>query len=186
MLGTRGLWSDGWKVVAERGPQIGKGQFENDTWQLFHTDEDRSEAHDVAAEHPDLVKKLVDLWFVEAGKYDVLPLDDRSLAELIAVQPEAVIPPGGVWKYYPGTLEVPEFSAANTRGRSYKILAEVEIDDGEGPQALVRLQLHRHPAGAAARLGPRDRGGPARARGRVREGEPRASPAPAGASARSR
>ncbi len=52
MFGTRGLWSDGWKVVAERGPMIGTGNFENDTWQLFHTDEDRSEAHDLAAEHP--------------------------------------------------------------------------------------------------------------------------------------
>ena len=131
MFGTRGLWHDGWKAVAERGPMIGTGHFEDDTWQLFHTDEDRSEAHDLAAEHPEKVKQLVDLWFVEAGKYDVLPLDDRSVAELVAVQPEAMIPPGGVWTYYPGTLEVPEFAAANTRGRSYKILAQVEIDDGD-------------------------------------------------------
>jgi len=123
MMGTRGLWSDGWKAVAERGPMIGTGNFENDTWQLFHTDEDRSEAHDLADRHPDKVKQLVDLWHVEAGKYDVLPLDDRSLAELVAVQPEAMIPPGGIYKYYPGTLEIPEFAAANTRGRSYKILA---------------------------------------------------------------
>jgi arylsulfatase len=129
MLGTRGLWSGGWKVVAERGPMIGTGRYEDDTWQLFHTDEDRSEARDLAGEHPGKVKELVDLWFVEAGKYDVLPLDDRSVAELVAVQPEAMIPPGGVYKYYPGTLEVPEFSAANTRGRSYKILAQVEIAD---------------------------------------------------------
>jgi hypothetical protein len=94
---------------------IGTGKFENDTWQLFHTDEDRSEAHDLADQHPDKVKQLVDLWHVEAGKYDVLPLDDRSLAELVAVQPEAMIPPGGVYKYYPGTLEIPEFAAAMAR-----------------------------------------------------------------------
>jgi catechol 2,3-dioxygenase-like lactoylglutathione lyase family enzyme len=61
----------------------------------------------------------------------VLPLDDRSLAELVAVKPEAMIPPGGVYKYYPGTLEIPEFAAANTRGRSYKILAQVEIADAD-------------------------------------------------------
>jgi len=139
MFGTRGLWSDGWKAVAERGPQIGKGNFENDTWQLFHTDEDRSEARDLADQHPDKVRKLVDLWYVEAGKYDVLPLDDRNIAELIAVQPEAMIPPGGVYKYYPGTLEVPEFSAANTRGRSYKILADVEVDD-EAVQGVIYAQ----------------------------------------------
>ena len=42
-----------------------------------------------------------------------------------------MIPPGGFYRYYPGTLEVPEFAAANTRGRSYKILAQVEVDDGD-------------------------------------------------------
>jgi len=131
MMGARALWADGWKVVAERGPLIGTGGFEHDTWQLFHTDVDRSEAHDLAAEHPDKVEQLVALWYVEAGKYDVLPLDDRSVAELVAVQPEAMIPPGGIYKYYPGTLPVPEFAAANTRGRSYKILAEVEIGNGD-------------------------------------------------------
>ncbi|WP_250030235.1 arylsulfatase [Paractinoplanes maris] len=129
MLGSRGLWSDGWKAVAEHGPMIGRGDFENDNWQLFHTDEDRSEAHDLAATHPDKVRELVDLWYAEAGKYDVLPLDDRTVAELVAAQPEALVPPGGTYAYYPGTLEVPEFAAANTRGRSFKILADVDITD---------------------------------------------------------
>jgi arylsulfatase len=139
MLGTRGLWSDGWKVVAERGPMIGVGHFEDDTWQLFHTDEGRSEAHDLAADDPEKVKQFVDLWFVETGKYDVLPLDDRSVAELIASQPEALIPPGGIYKYYPGTLEVPEFAAANTRGRSFKILAQVDLAD-PGAQGVIYAQ----------------------------------------------
>ncbi len=66
MLGTRGLWHDGWKVVAEHGPMVGTGGFEHDTWQLYHTDVDRSEAHDLAAEHPDKVEELVALWYVEA------------------------------------------------------------------------------------------------------------------------
>ncbi len=143
MFGTRGLWAEGWKVVAERGPQAGIGKFEDDTWQLFHTDEDRSEARDLAADHRDMVKRLVDLWYVEAGKYDVLPLDDRTLTELALEMPEALIPPGGVYKYYPGTLEVPEFSAANIRGRSFKILAEVDLIDA-GAEGVVLAQGARH------------------------------------------
>ena len=137
MLGTRGLWSEGWKVVAERGPMIGTGNFQNDTWQLFHTDQDRSEAHDLADQHPDKVRQLVVLWYAEAGKYNVLPLDDRTVAELVAAQPEALIPPGGVYVYYPGTLEVPEFSAANIRGRSYKILAEVQLTDPDAHGVIL-------------------------------------------------
>jgi arylsulfatase A-like enzyme len=131
MLGTRGLWSEGWKAATERAPFIGNQDLATEKWQLFHTDEDRSEAHDVADQHPEKLAELIDLWYVEAGKYDVLPLEGRSLAEIVAAQPEGVLPPGGLYTYYPDTTEVPEFSAANTRGRSYKILAQVEIDDAD-------------------------------------------------------
>lgn len=52
MFGQRGIWHDGWKAVTEHGPISGIGDFENDRWQLFHTDIDRSESTDLAAEHP--------------------------------------------------------------------------------------------------------------------------------------
>jgi arylsulfatase A-like enzyme len=137
MLGTRGLWSGGWKAATEHAPMTGAGNFAQERWQLFHTDEDRSEAHDVAAQHPEKLAELVDLWYFEAGKYDVLPLDDRTVAELVAAQPESPIPASGVYTYYPGTTEVPEFSAANTRGRSFKILAEVEIDAADAGGVII-------------------------------------------------
>jgi arylsulfatase A-like enzyme len=134
MLGTRGIWSDGWKAVSVHGPTSGIGHFDQDEWQLFHTDEDRAEAHDLARDHPDKLKQLIDIWFEEAEKYDVLPLDDRLPPEILAdprPQPE---PPRDTFVYYPDTADVPESVAANTRGRSYKILAEVELTspDAEG------------------------------------------------------
>ncbi len=107
--------------------------FANDTWELYHSEEDRSEVHDLAEQHPDMLKELVNLWYVEAGKYDVLPLDNRSIAELVRDMPVADIPEGGVYRYYPQTSPVPEFNAAEIRGRSFKILAQVELDaDPEG------------------------------------------------------
>lgn len=45
-----------------------------------------------------------------------------------------------MWRYYPGTTEVPEFAAANTRGRSYKILAEVEIGGNGGAEGVIFAQ----------------------------------------------
>jgi arylsulfatase A-like enzyme len=134
MLGTRGIWADGWKAVSVHGPTSGIGHFDRDEWQLFHTDEDRAEAHDLAREHPDKLKQLIDIWFEEADKYDVLPLDDRLPPEILAdprPQPE---PPRETFVYYPDTADVPESVAANTRGRSYKILAEVDLTspDAEG------------------------------------------------------
>jgi arylsulfatase len=131
MLGTRGIWQDGWKAVTVHGPTSGIGRFDEDQWQLFHTDADRSEAHDLADEHPDRLKQLIDVWFEEAGKYDVLPLDDRRPPDILndpRPQPE---PDRTMFVYYPDTAEVPESVAVNTRSRSFKILAEVEISDGE-------------------------------------------------------
>jgi arylsulfatase A-like enzyme len=127
MLGTRGIWEQGWKAVSVHGPTSGIGNFDKDEWQLFHTDTDRSEAHDLAAEHPDRLKGLIDVWFEEAEKYNVLPLDDRRPHEILSdprPQPEA---PRDTYIYYPGTAEVPESVAVNTRSRSFKVLADVEI-----------------------------------------------------------
>src|SRR5271156_1503909 len=68
MLGSRGIWHNGWKAVTEHGPFSGIGNFDKDRWQLFHTDADRSEARDVADQNPDKVNELVALWFEEAKK----------------------------------------------------------------------------------------------------------------------
>ena len=74
------------------------------------------------------------MWFEEAGKYDVLPLDDRHPWEIINdVRPQTE-PDRDTYIYYPHTAEVPEAAAPNIRGRSFKLLAEVEIEsaDAEG------------------------------------------------------
>ena len=134
MLGTRGIWEKGWKAVTVHGPTSGIGNFDADEWQLFHTDEDRAETRDLAREHPDKLKQLVNAWFEEAEKFNVLPLDDRLPHEILAdprPQPE---PPRDSFVYYPDTAEVPESVAVNTRSRSFKILADVELTspDAEG------------------------------------------------------
>jgi arylsulfatase len=129
MLGSRGIWHNGWKAVTEHGPLSGIGHFDKDKWQLFHTDEDRSEARDVAARYPEKLQELVNLWYVEAGKYQVLPLDDRLPLDFVKELRPTDTPPRDTYVYYPNTSEVPESSAVSVRGRSYKILADVELTD---------------------------------------------------------
>jgi arylsulfatase len=142
MLGTRALWQNGWKVVAEHGPLPSDiGHFDEDTWQLFHTDIDRAEAHDLAAEHPDKVQHLVELWFAEAGKYDVLPLNDLGVLEYYKYEFKGPQPADGIFTYYPNTAEVPERQAADCHGRSFKVLAEVEV--GEGADGVIMAQGSR-------------------------------------------
>jgi arylsulfatase len=127
MLGTRGIWQDGWKASAMHAPISGVGHFDKDKWELYHVDEDRSESKNVAAQYPDKLKELIAAWFEEADKNFVLPLDDRTAMELLTIQHPLEEPPRSRYIYYPGTTPVPETSAANIRGRSYKIIADVEV-----------------------------------------------------------
>lgn len=127
MLSTRGLWHQGWKVSTEHGPMINTGGFDDDRWQLFHTDVDRSEAHDLATKYPEKVKALSELWLAEAEKNNVLPLNDYGVEGIHELEYKVTPPEEGRYTYYPDTSEVPEASAARTLGGSFKILAEVEF-----------------------------------------------------------
>lgn len=127
MLGTRGMWEDGWKAAAIHAPLTSKGHFDKDEWELYHVDKDRSESVNLAKEHPEKLKALIDAWFEEAEANNVLPIDDRSAAELLGLERPTTEPPRERYIYYPGTSPVPEGVAVNVRGRSYKILADVEI-----------------------------------------------------------
>jgi arylsulfatase A-like enzyme len=127
MLGTRGIWEDGWKASALHAPISGKGHFDQDKWELFHVDEDRSESKNVADQHPDKLKALIDAWNQEAKDNFVLPLDDRIATDMIKIQRPQFEPPRTRYLYYPDTSPVPEGVAVNIRGRSYKIIANVDL-----------------------------------------------------------
>ena len=99
MFGHRGIWNDGWKAVAlhptndlarRYGLQLQPhdGDFDADVWELFNLDQDFSEAHDLAAQYPDKLYELQQLWHVEAEKYNVFPLDDRGAERFM--NPQAV------------------------------------------------------------------------------------------------
>ncbi len=83
MLGTRGIWQDGWKAAALHAPISGKGHFDQDVWELYHVDEDRAEARNLAGQYPEKLQELIDAWFEEAEANFVLPLDDRPAVEQI-------------------------------------------------------------------------------------------------------
>ncbi len=129
MLGSRGIWKDGWKAAAVHAPLSGKGNFDKDDWELYHVDEDRSESTDLAEENPEKLQELIDAWFAEAEKNNVLPLDDRSAAEILTIERPSQEPPRDRYIYYPNTAPVPEGVAVNVRGRSFKILANVKVTD---------------------------------------------------------
>ncbi|MEI6263550.1 MAG: arylsulfatase [Sphingobacteriia bacterium] len=129
MLGTRAIWQDGWKAVAVHAPLTGIGKFDQDKWELYHVDVDRAESKDLAKENPEKLEALKKLWFEEAKKNQALPIDDRSAVVQANIERPTEEAVRDIYSYYPHTSSVPEAVAVNIRGKSYKIVANVDIKD---------------------------------------------------------
>jgi arylsulfatase len=136
MLGSRSIWHDGWKAVTAHIGAQGWGDYANDTWELYHTEDDRSECHDLAAQEPGRLRDLVNLWYVQAGANGALPLDDRGPIEILTTPRPVLTAPRDSYTYYPDTAEVPESQAVNVRNRSYSIGTLVDIP-GSGASGVL-------------------------------------------------
>jgi len=136
MLGSRAIWHDGWKAVTNHPAISGWGHFNDDEWELYHTDVDRAEIHNLAAEHPDKVRSLVNLWFAEAGANHAFPLDDRSAFEIFMTPRPLLTPPRDRYIYFPDVSDVPESQSVNVRNRSFTIGAQVDIPE-EGAEGVI-------------------------------------------------
>jgi arylsulfatase len=134
MLGSRGIYHEGWKAVTFKPlAQLyddgidPDAPFSDDVWELFHVAEDFSEHDDLAAAHPEKLAELVDRWWEEARRYQVLPLDNRPLAALMA--PRRAHDTRSRYVFWPGGAVVPESSTVNVRNRPHRITADVEVPD---------------------------------------------------------
>ncbi|PWT95607.1 MAG: arylsulfatase [Candidatus Melainabacteria bacterium] len=133
MFGTRALYHDGWiaatrhnKVPWENQPP---SNFNNDKWELYNVNNDFSEATDLSEQNPEKLKALQDLFWVEAAKFSVLPLDDRFVGRLDPTTRPSLIAGRTSFTYLPGVVRIPESSAANVKNRSHTIEADVVVPE---------------------------------------------------------
>jgi arylsulfatase len=138
MIGSRALWADGWKAVVEQpqGGPLTEEMLDAQRWELYHVAEDFSECVDLAGKHPGKLRELIDQWWVEAGKYNVLPLDSRMQLRMGERKPGAA----GArtrYVYFPGAAPQFEYTAVNVKNRSHRIVAEVEIPAGGAEGVLL-------------------------------------------------
>lgn len=143
MFGNRALYHDGWKAVAHHPYMNEPGSdrsFEDDTWELYHVAEDVSECVDLAAQRPDKLRELIDRWWIEAGHYQVLPLDNPPISDFVLDKPPSVTP-RSEYVYLSGAAAVPEAVAVNVKNRSHLVLADVvlPVDDGRGAASGILL-----------------------------------------------
>jgi arylsulfatase len=142
MLGNRALYNDGWIATARHGrlPWVtvgSTGDFDQDKWALYNLADDFSEAKDLSAKYPQKLKELQDDFWVEAKKYDVLPLDDRFSERGDPSLRPSLIAGRTEFTYYPGSTRIPEPSAANTKNVAHTITAAIEVPQGGADGVLV-------------------------------------------------
>jgi arylsulfatase len=136
MLGMRALYHQGWLANTLHPPLSGWGNFDQDVWELYNLAEDRAQTKNVAADHPDRLEELKELWSHYADLYKGMPLDDRSALEIISTPRPQPTEPRDRYVYYPHTADVPESVAVNVRRRSYTIAAGATLDSAEAEGVL--------------------------------------------------
>jgi len=133
MFGNRGIYHKGWSAVTKhRTPwdMVGGSAiaFDDDVWELYDGSTDYSQAHDLSAEQPERLHSLQRLWLIEAVKYDVLPLDDRTADRL---NPETAGRPtlvhGNSQLLFAGMGRLSENSVVNIKNESFSVTAEIEV-----------------------------------------------------------
>ena len=153
MMGHRSIYHDGWRAVCPWpgtsfkeagvffGAPINKDkltELDAKAWELYHVAEDFAENHNVAAENRGKLIEMIATWYVEAGKYQVLPIDSRGTLRLADERPQ-IAATRTSYTYYPGTQMVPPAAGANVLNRSHTITADVDIPGGGAEGALLSV-----------------------------------------------
>ena len=140
---NRGLYHDGWMASSpsfvpwqpvREGFDLDKAK-----WELYKIDEDFSQANDLAKKYPEKLRQLQDLWWVEAAKYSVLPLDWRAGIRMNAelMGRPSLIAGRTKMTYYPGTIGLPDAASPSMCNKSWTITAEIEVPESNANGMIV-------------------------------------------------
>jgi arylsulfatase A-like enzyme len=152
MFGHRSIYHDGWRAVCPfPGPSFTEAkagfgelaltedklrELDAKGWELYNLKDDPAETKNLAETNRPKLIEMIALWYVEAGKYRVLPLDSRGTARFADERPQ-LTKERDIYVYYPGTQSVPESVAAKVLNRAHTITAEVDIPNGGAEGVIV-------------------------------------------------
>jgi arylsulfatase A-like enzyme len=141
MFANRAIYDDGW-IAATTPPlapwAVGKTIDVDDyQWELYDLSKDFSEATNLASTEPKKLRALQELFWIEAAKHNVLPLDNSKIERLDGANRPSLTRGRSLFTYYPGMTRIPAGSAPDIKNKSFKIAAEVEIPEGGADGVLV-------------------------------------------------
>lgn len=144
MFGNRGIYHDGWTAVAlHRKPWLPagpKGGVDGDRWELYDVEHDWTQAHDLAAQEPERLAYLQRLFLIEAARFNVLPIDVRTLERFNAqAAGRPTLIQGTTQTFYPGMSRLTENSVVNVKNKSWTVTAHLTVPDA-GAQGVIIAQ----------------------------------------------
>ena len=150
MMGHRSIYHDGWRAVCPwPGPSFTEAglpfgvpisaekltELDATGWELYHVEEDWAENHNLAAENRAKLIEMIGMWYVEAGKYNVLPVDGRGVQRFADERPQ-LTDDRTRYTFYPNTQAIPFNAGPRLLNRPHSITADVEIPD-EGVEGVL-------------------------------------------------
>jgi arylsulfatase len=143
MFCNRGIYHEGWTAVTRHSTPWVMGpmpSFDDDVWELYDTNTDWSQARDLAAEMPEKLAELQELWLAEARTYNVLPLDDRRIERFDpAIAGRPVLVKGNTQLLFGGMGRLTENTVLNIKNKSHAVTAEIEVP-AAGAEGVIIAQ----------------------------------------------
>ena len=154
MFATRAIDHDGWRAVcgfpgpsyaegAARGLRLGDeitpellDNLDANGWELYHVAKDPAEVHNLAAAMPEKRAEMIARWYVEAGKYKVMPLDGSLFIRVVAERPQVALP-RKQYTFYPDLSPVHAAVAPMIYNRPHSITADIVIPQGGAEGVLL-------------------------------------------------
>lgn len=153
MMGHRSIYHDGWRAVCpwpgtsftESGRNFGDPidaktltELDATSWELYDLTKDPTETNNLAGENRAKLIELIGMWYVEAGKYNVLPIDSRGTLRLAETRPQ-ISGARSSYTYLPGTQVIPSNTAVNINNRSFSITVDADIPKGGAEGVLYSM-----------------------------------------------
>ena len=147
MFGNRGIYQDGWVAAARHSVPwdwlTRTDDFGKDVWELYHVDEDFSEAKNLAEENPDKLKELQEAFDREARKNNVYPLSSGNILELAGADQPSLSKGRSSFTYYNGTVGIHNVNKPQVRGKAFRIEATADIP-AQGAEGVLLADGGRH------------------------------------------
>jgi len=143
IVGYRAIYSDGW--VAATTPPLAPWDLEAANppdvitgykWELYNVDKDFSEAHDLASQMPDKLKEMQALFYAEAKKYNVFPLDNSKVSRANPENRPNLTGNRTSFTYYQGEKRIPEAAAPDIKNKSWSLTADIDIPES-GAEGMI-------------------------------------------------